>query len=180
MTRSILWQRSGGHYLFWSGAIYLTAGMYVVFIDRFVDPGYLAPIWIAVLTLPFLIPPFGRWLNMNIEWDRNMFNLFGRNKTTKDFVAEAKETYGIPEQKPMWTCPPEPEPKKEKSSQVFYRFGLTDDNRVAFSMGYSEITMNRQGCQQMIDQLTFFMDQLPEDEDVEETSDSNDSSTPKN
>ena len=68
-------------------------------------------------------------------------------------------------------------PPKPKDSQVYYRFGVTDNDRVAFSMGYSEITMNRAGCQQMIDQLTFFMNQLPEDDNVEETSDSNDAST---
>lgn len=54
-------------------------------------------------------------------------------------------------------------PKKEKPANVFYRFGLTDNNRVAFNMGYSEITMNKQGCQQMIDQLTFYMNQLEEE-----------------
>ena len=91
-----------------------------------------------------------------------MFSLFGK-KTAKDFVAEAKETYGVPEQQPMWTSPPEP--KKEEPAKIFYRFGVTDNNRVAFSMGYSEITMNREGCQQMIDQLTFFMNQLPADEE---------------
>ncbi len=37
---------------------------------------------------------------------------------------------------------------------------LTDNNRVAFSMGYSEILMNHEGCQQMIDQLVFFQSQL--------------------
>lgn len=104
-----------------------------------------------------------------------MFNLFGRNKTAKDFVAEAKETYGVPEQKPMWSCTPEPAPK-EKDATVFYRLGVTDNNRVAFQMGYSEITMNRQGCQNLIDQLTFFMNQL-ENDHVEEASDSDDSST---
>jgi hypothetical protein len=32
-------------------------------------------------------------------------------------------------------------------------------------MGYSEITMNREGVQGMIDQLTFFRDQLTEEEE---------------
>lgn len=91
-----------------------------------------------------------------------MFDLF-RRRTAKDFVAEAKENYLLPESKEV---PPMPQviPPKEKQSTVFYRFGVTDNNRVAFSMGYSEITMNRQGCQDMIDQLTFFMNQLKEEE----------------
>lgn len=86
---------------------------------------------------------------------------FLRRKTARDFMQDARETYLQPEVKeipPMPAIPPNP---KEKDAQVFYRFGITDNDRVAFSMGYSEITMNREGCQQMIDQLTFFMNQLP-------------------
>jgi len=54
-------------------------------------------------------------------------------------------------------------PKKEEPAKIYYRMGLTDNNRVAFSMGYSEITMNWEGCQQMIDQITFFQSQLIND-----------------
>lgn len=53
-----------------------------------------------------------------------------------------------------------PTPAVEEPAKIFYRIGATDKNRVAFSMGQMEITMNREGCQQMIDQLTVFMDQL--------------------
>lgn len=66
---------------------------------------------------------------------------------------------------------PFPEPKAvpyveppEKPATVFYRLGVTDNNRLAFNMGYSEITMNKRGVQQMIDQLTFFMNQLGDEE----------------
>lgn len=56
----------------------------------------------------------------------------------------------------------------EKPATIFYRFGVTDKNRLAFQMGYSEITMNKAGCQNLINQLTFFMNQLEdEDEDVQ-------------
>jgi len=54
------------------------------------------------------------------------------------------------------------EPPKEKPATVFYRIGVTDNNRLAFQMGYSEITMNKQGVQNLIDQLTFFRDQMPD------------------
>lgn len=59
---------------------------------------------------------------------------------------------------------PEVVPPKKKDATVFYRFGITDNNRLAFQMGYSELTMNKQGCQDLIDQLTFFMNQLEEDD----------------
>jgi hypothetical protein len=63
---------------------------------------------------------------------------------------------------------PEPQPEPEQPAKIFYRLGLTDNNRVAFSMGYSEVTMNRAGVQRMIDQLEFFKGQLDEEEDNEE------------
>jgi len=66
---------------------------------------------------------------------------------------------------------PFPEPKAvpyveppEKPATVFYRIGVTDQNRIAFNMGYSEITMTKAGVQNMIDQLTFFRDQLEDEQ----------------
>ncbi len=64
----------------------------------------------------------------------------------------------MPEVKP-------PAPKEEEAGKTFYRLGLTDNNRISFSMGYGEITMNKVGCQQMIDQLKFFQSQLRDDND---------------
>ena len=61
---------------------------------------------------------------------------------------------------------PQVQPPKEEPAKTYYRLGLTDNNRVSFQMGYSEILMNREGCQQVIDQLTFFMNQLQEEENV--------------
>ena len=62
---------------------------------------------------------------------------------------------------------PAPEPEPEKPGRVFYRLGLTDNNRVALSMYYGELTMNGPGVQRLIDQLEFYKSQLTEDE-VEE------------
>lgn len=86
-----------------------------------------------------------------------MFNFF-RRRTAKELMDEARETYTVPEVKA-------PAVPKEEPAKIFYRLGLTDNNRVAFSMGYSEVTMNREGCQQMIDQLTFYMNQITEEEE---------------
>ena len=92
-----------------------------------------------------------------------MFDFFKFKKN----VEEAKDNvYKLPK-----LVEPQPQPeKKEEPAKIFYRLGLTDNNRVAFSMGYSEITMNKKGCQQMIDQLSSFMNQL-EDTDENQTSD---------
>jgi hypothetical protein len=60
---------------------------------------------------------------------------------------------------------PVPEPEPEQPGKVFYRMGLTDNNRLAISMYYGEIAMNRVGIQRLIDQLEFYKSQLTEDED---------------
>ena len=59
---------------------------------------------------------------------------------------------------------PAPEPEPEKPGRVFYRLGLSDNNRVSLSMYYGEILMNGPGVQRLIDQLEFYKSQL-EDED---------------
>ena len=57
----------------------------------------------------------------------------------------------------------------EKPANVFYRIGTTDQNRVAFQMGYSEITMDKKGVDNMIRQLAVFRDQLDDDVDEQTT-----------
>jgi hypothetical protein len=61
--------------------------------------------------------------------------------------------------------PPAPVPKKQAT--VFYRLGVTDNNRVAFSMGMTEITMTKTGVQALIEQLQVFRDQLADDQEEE-------------
>jgi hypothetical protein len=55
---------------------------------------------------------------------------------------------------------PIPEPAK-----IFYRIGVTDSNRVAFSMGMSEITMTKAGVENLIQQLQVFRDQLSDEDE---------------
>jgi hypothetical protein len=52
------------------------------------------------------------------------------------------------------------EPPKEKDPSIHYTIGHTDDNRIAFRIGHSTLTMNHQGAQQLIDQLTLYQSQL--------------------
>jgi hypothetical protein len=78
-----------------------------------------------------------------------MFNLFGR-KTAKDFEAEAKETYSVPEAAPVSV------PKKEHKE--YYRVGRTDDGYTTLTMlgdGYGSLTltMNQEACEQLIRML---------------------------
>ena len=158
----MLFRRTGGHYLFWTGCLYLLAAMVCAFNYKNVPATAIQAVWVLTLGIPFVIPPFGRWLNMDIDWDRKMFDwLKNRNKENQGNVVKFPE---------LKTVPPMPEvepPKKEEPAKIYYRLGLTDNNRVAFQMGYSEITMNHEGCQQLIDQLTFFQNQLREENDAE-------------
>lgn len=82
-----------------------------------------------------------------------MFDWF--KKTSYDNVVK----FPNKESPPMPYITP-PEPKKEP--KTYYMFGLTDDNRLNFQMGYTTLTMNRPGVQHLIDQLEYFRDQLSE------------------
>lgn len=72
------------------------------------------------------------------------------------------------EQPESGTVLPTTEIELEKPATVFYRIGATDQNRVSFQMGYTEITMDKDGVNNLIRQLAVFRDQLT-DEDSEES-----------
>ncbi len=84
-----------------------------------------------------------------------MFNWFGKKDNNPTNVIPFPEPKAVP-----------PVPAPEKPATIFYRFGVTDNNRLAFQMGYSEITMNKAGVQNLINQLEYFKLQL-QDEDEE-------------
>jgi hypothetical protein len=69
MWKQLLWQRTGGHYLFWLSAIYLTVGMVDVFYwaDDYTIPIQLA--WLFFMSLPLVVKPVARWLNMRTFWE---------------------------------------------------------------------------------------------------------------
>lgn len=56
-------------------------------------------------------------------------------------------------------------PEVEKPAITYYRIGMTSNNRVSFAMGYSEITLNAGGIDNLIKQLEVFRDQLQEDDE---------------
>ena len=104
-----------------------------------------------------------------------MFDWFGKTFSRRDYLKDDRsdmekvaddmnKVIKFPELK---SVPPMPqvEPPKDPPGKVYYRLGLTDNNRVALSMYYGEITMNRAGVQGMIDQLSFYRDQLDEEEE---------------
>jgi hypothetical protein len=145
--------RTGGYYLFWTGFVYFWVGMFDVLVYRFCQPELLSALWVCILMIPLVVPPVARYFNM----EPLMFDFFkSREERAKDYDNVVK----FPE--PPKLVPPAP-PEPEPPVKIFYRIGFTDQQRVAFSMGGMEITMNKQGCQQMIEQLTVFMNQLEEE-----------------
>ena len=89
-----------------------------------------------------------------------IFDLFRkRTNNVIPFPGELKQDRGSGE-----TKPPGPNPPKEDSTTIFYRFGITDRNRLAFQMGYSEITMSKEGVQNLIDQLEFYKARMDDEE----------------
>ena len=144
--------RTGGYYLFWCSFIYLVVGLPCALYFKEVHTEYIQMIWICVLALPLLVPPVARYFNM----EPVMFDLFKKNKMPENVV---------PFPTPKAVAPVEPPEEKEKPTHTYYRLGLTDNNRVSFSMGYSEITMNAGGIDSMIALLETYRDLLREEEE---------------
>ena len=144
-----LFERTGGYWIFYISAAYFIIGIATIFNGSEII--WLSPLYVLFLAMPFWFPPLGRAINLDVTWDQNMFDWFKKKDNVITLpVANVK--------------PPEP----EKPANIFYRLGLTDNNRVSFQMGYTEITMNYDGVQQMIDQLAFFQSQLSDEDDPED------------
>ena len=59
----------------------------------------------------------------------------------------------------------EPPKTPERDITTYYTIGHTDDNRVSIRMGYTTLTMNHQGVQNLIDQLELYQSQLGKEEE---------------
>jgi hypothetical protein len=84
-----------------------------------------------------------------------MFDWFGRKP---DYTNVVKFPEQVKAQAPYIEPP-------EKPEQEYYSIGITSENRMTFKIGYSTLTMNRQGVEHLIEQLEVFLNQLPEDEE---------------
>ena len=147
-----LFGRTSGYYLFWTGFVYFWVGMYLAF-SKLADPEFATLGFVLVLSVPLWCPPVARYFNM----EPLMFDLFRKNKMPKNVV---------PFPAPKAVAPVEPPAPKEKDPAIHYTLGHTDDNRVAFRMGYSTVMMNCQGVQTLIDQLEFYKEQLYKENDA--------------
>jgi hypothetical protein len=55
------------------------------------------------------------------------------------------------------------EPPKEKE-QEYYSIGITSEGKMTFKTGITTLTMTRKGCEDLIEQLTVFKNQMHEEE----------------
>ena len=143
-----LFARSGGHWLFWSGFTYVSLTAVVAFSPYSDYTMCVQLVWLVMVALPLMCNPLARWLNMR---ENHMFDLFKKNKMPKNVVP-----FPAPQAVPKVEPPKEP----EKPATTYYRLGITNNGRVSFQMGYSEITMNAGGIDNMIAQLECFRDQI--------------------
>jgi hypothetical protein len=148
-----LFERTGGYWLFWWSAVYFIIGM----IDLFVLKTDLFPltqiVWLCIIALPLVCNPLARWLNMR---ENHMFDWMKKNKMPENVV---------PFPAPRVVAPVEHPAPREKDPTIHYTIGHTDDNRVAFRLGYTTLMMNYQGVQSLIDQLEMYKNQLHQDEE---------------
>jgi hypothetical protein len=160
MWRRIIWQPSGGYWLFYWSAIYLAVGMYSIFVEKFAPFELIQFGWLCIIALPLVCNPLARRLNMK---ENHMFDVFKKKNKLPDNVVPfpKKEETGYGGGGYI------PEPKKP--AVTYYSLGMTSENRLEFKMGYSAITMNHGGVTNLIEQLETFRKQLAQYEGIEET-----------
>ena len=138
-----LWRPSGGYYMLWTGIVYTIVGAADVFWLHFCPVEYLSMVWSIILSLPLVIPPLGRYLNMTPLWVR-------KEPVMSDNV------YSLPDvSRPTRPAPPPMPPSKEDEH---YRVGVTSDGRTTLTfLGSSgatmTLTMGRDACEQLIRML---------------------------
>lgn len=144
--------RTGGYYLFWTGFVYLVVGLSCAFYYRDFPAEYIQAVWILVLALPFLVPPVGRYFNLDVEWDRKMFGWRKRQiaeQVAKD-IGDLPETPEVAEVK-------EPEDKFD-ASEATYTVGKNQAGNIQLRMklqygGSSTLTMAPEAVVELIELL---------------------------
>ena len=148
MWRRIVWQPSGGYWLFYCSAIYFTVAMYSIFVEKFAPIELIQVVWLGVLCLPLVIAPLGRYLNTSYL---DMTPLWTRKEPVM-----SDNVFSLPDvSQPVRPAPPPMPPAKEEEH---YRVGVTSDGRTTLTfLGSSgatmTLTMGRDACEQLIRML---------------------------
>jgi hypothetical protein len=86
-----------------------------------------------------------------------MFDWF---KSRQERKSEYNNVVPFPEPREYTKIPYVAPSEPTSEPKTYYTFGLTDDNRVSFTMGFTVLTMNAPGIDQLITQLEFYKSQL--------------------
>jgi len=156
-----LFDRTGGHWLFWCGVFYISSVVLVVNSPYRQYTWCTQTVWTFLMSLPLICNPLARWLNMR---ENHMFDklFFKKPNNVVPFPKQEETEYGGGDGGGY--IPPEP----KKPSVTYYSLGMTSENRLEFKMGYSAITMNYGGVTNLIEQLETFKKQLAQYEGIEE------------
>jgi hypothetical protein len=60
--------------------------------------------------------------------------------------------------------PANPYIEQPTPEEVHYSIGITSEDRIALKIGYTTLTMNKVGCEDLIEQLEVFVKQLKQKE----------------
>jgi Zn-dependent protease with chaperone function len=150
-----LFGRTGGYYLFWTGAVYFAVGMINIFVYPFCSAWLAQLVWITVLVVPLVIPQVGRYFNMNTMWETSMFGW--RKRQIAEQVAQANSDLpdnGLFESKTTTDMPAVNEPAAEDAA---FTIGITSDGRtqmrIKLDYGSATLTMTQLGVIDLIEDL---------------------------
>jgi hypothetical protein len=77
--------------------------------------------------------------------------------------SEHKNVVSLPFPKPVIV--PYVEPPKQEKEQEYYSIGVTSEGKMTFKTGVTTLTMTRKGCEDLIEQLTVFKNQMHKEEE---------------
>lgn len=77
--------------------------------------------------------------------------------------SEHKNVVSLPFPKPVIV--PYVEPPKQEKEQEYYSIGVTSEGKMTFKTGVTTLTMTRKGCEDLIEQLTVFKNQLTREDE---------------
>lgn len=147
--------RTGGYYLFWTGAVYFVVGMACAFYYKEVPVEIVQAVWISVLALPFLVPPVGRYFNLDVDWDRKMFGW--RKKQIAEQVAKDIEAVAVPLNEEVEVPVDAPQDELDATESV-YTIGKNKAGntqlRMKLEYGSATLTLAPAAVAELIEQLS--------------------------
>jgi hypothetical protein len=113
------------------------------------NPTWATLLLIGLMLIPLIVPPVGRWINLDITWDLELIKRFKKEEKMNDNV------YNLPTPK---LVPPMPKtPKLPASEKQSYSVGVDNTGNTILTI-YTDtvrtsLTMNDPGVRRLIKML---------------------------